>query len=97
MTQPTCNLFIPNAIGKIFGSVFHTKPSITIYVVIFLNKTNKSVSCSYTLTSKTTIDLATGFSFFFFTSGFGTTGGAGVESSSSNKLSAAYLLASFFS
>ena len=96
-THPICNLFIPKATGKIFASLFHTKPSIKIYAFIFSNNAFKSVSISYTFTSKVIIDFAAGFSFFGF-AGWGFGFGAYLAGSSSpNNSSSSALFSSFFS
>jgi hypothetical protein len=51
-------LNIPKATGTNLTSLFQTKPSILMLVNIFSAKAFKSYSYSYTLTSKTIIDLA---------------------------------------
>ncbi len=57
-TQPNYNFFIPKAIGTNLTSLFQTKPSIYILSNILAAKSFKFYSSSYTLTSKTIIDLA---------------------------------------
>ena len=66
MTQPMTILKTPYATGSFLNSVFQTRPSCVISFKILAPRASRSFSGPHGLTSKMTIDLATGGAFFFF-------------------------------
>lgn len=70
MTHPICSFWIPKATYTFLGWLFQTKPSIFKANIFWASSSKLVTSASYILTSKTTIDLATGLGLAAF-AGFG--------------------------
>lgn len=66
MAAPITILKTPKATGSFLNSVFHYRPSILIFSMIYFPSTSRSVSGPYGFTSQITRDLATGAAFFGF-------------------------------